>query len=263
MSDIYNLHTHTVYCDGKDTPEEIVLEAINKGFCALGFSGHMNSFDAEVSMSREGERKYLKEINALKEKYKNEIKILAGVERDYYESEPMLDYDYVIGSVHYLKVGDEYMSIDHSLPYFERLVSACGGVKPMCENYFSLVGDTLSKMTPDIIGHFDLVCKFNAGGVYFDEEDPVYLKQATDAMERLCHIPFEVNTGAGSRGYKNHPYPSIPLLKRLKDMGGRVVFSSDCHSKENLDFRYNDALEYIRAAGFGRFLTLDEVKEWK
>ncbi|MBQ4137246.1 MAG: histidinol-phosphatase [Clostridia bacterium] len=263
MSEIFNLHTHTVYCDGDDTPEELVTKAINKGFCALGFSGHMNSFDAEVSMSREGERKYLEEINSLKEKYKDKIRILAGVERDYYESEPLLDYDYVIGSVHYLKIGDEYLPLDYSAPRFEEIASVCGGYKKLCENYFSLVGDTLSKINADIIGHFDLIVKYNEGGVFFDEEDPVYLKYATDAMEKLCHIPFEVNTGAGSRGYKNHPYPSITLLKKLRDMGGSVVYSSDCHAKENLDYGYKDALEYIKEAGFDRFLTLDEVKQWK
>ena len=41
-----NFHTHTVFCDGKNTPEEMVLSAIEKGFTALGFSGHgLTSFD--------------------------------------------------------------------------------------------------------------------------------------------------------------------------------------------------------------------------
>ena len=41
-----NFHTHTVFCDGKNTPEEMVLSAIEKGFTALGFSGHgLTGFD--------------------------------------------------------------------------------------------------------------------------------------------------------------------------------------------------------------------------
>ena len=35
-----NYHTHTYFCDGKGTPDEIVLEAILKGFNYLGFSSH-------------------------------------------------------------------------------------------------------------------------------------------------------------------------------------------------------------------------------
>ena len=35
-----NLHTHTSFCDGKNSPEEMVRSAVEKGFDVLGFSGH-------------------------------------------------------------------------------------------------------------------------------------------------------------------------------------------------------------------------------
>ena len=35
-----NFHTHTTYCDGKETAEQMVQAAIAKGFTRLGFSGH-------------------------------------------------------------------------------------------------------------------------------------------------------------------------------------------------------------------------------
>ena len=35
-----NLHIHTKYCDGKDTPEEMVIAACEKGFQSIGFSMH-------------------------------------------------------------------------------------------------------------------------------------------------------------------------------------------------------------------------------
>lgn len=37
---IQNLHTHTVYCDGADTPEEMIVCDVEKGFDSIGFSGH-------------------------------------------------------------------------------------------------------------------------------------------------------------------------------------------------------------------------------
>ena len=37
---LYNYHTHTNYCDGKNTAEEIVKKAIELGLSELGFSGH-------------------------------------------------------------------------------------------------------------------------------------------------------------------------------------------------------------------------------
>ena len=39
---LYNYHTHTTFCDGKNTPQEIVEGAIQKRFDAIGFSGHIN-----------------------------------------------------------------------------------------------------------------------------------------------------------------------------------------------------------------------------
>ena len=40
MNSLQNLHTHTTYCDGKDTPEEMVLEGLERGFHSIGFSIH-------------------------------------------------------------------------------------------------------------------------------------------------------------------------------------------------------------------------------
>ena len=48
MIEKQNLHTHSSYCDGKDTPEELVLYAINSGFSSIGFSGHISPKDYTI-----------------------------------------------------------------------------------------------------------------------------------------------------------------------------------------------------------------------
>ena len=54
-----NLHTHTTFCDGKDTPEELIEAAIAKGFDSIGFSGHSYMFYApNHSMSIAGTEQY-------------------------------------------------------------------------------------------------------------------------------------------------------------------------------------------------------------
>ena len=69
-----NYHTHSTFCDGKSTPEEMVLAAMERGFSALGFSGHgYTPFDLHSCMS--DTRGYISEIKRLKEKYKNKIQI--------------------------------------------------------------------------------------------------------------------------------------------------------------------------------------------
>ena len=77
-----NLHTHCTFCDGKNTAEEMVLSAINKGFTVLGFSSHCiypltsdfyKTPDDEWHIPADKIQDYLKEISRLKEKYSNEI----------------------------------------------------------------------------------------------------------------------------------------------------------------------------------------------
>ena len=48
-----NFHTHTQFCDGKSTAEEMLLSAIDKGFSALGFSGHSQIESSFWSMTKE------------------------------------------------------------------------------------------------------------------------------------------------------------------------------------------------------------------
>ena len=74
-----NLHTHTTFCDGKNTPEEMVISAIQKGFYSLGFSAHAYApYGLEYCMR--DEEGYIKEIARLKEKYKDKIEIYLGAD---------------------------------------------------------------------------------------------------------------------------------------------------------------------------------------
>lgn len=78
-----NFHTHTNLSDGKNSAEEMVLSAINKGFHTLGFSEHSASYVKEIfGMQPENSSKYVSEINALKIKYAEKINILFGIELD-------------------------------------------------------------------------------------------------------------------------------------------------------------------------------------
>ena len=71
-----NFHTHTKYCDGKNTPEEMVLSAIELGFDSLGFSGHAyTEFDLSYCMTPGETEKYISDIYALKKKYAGRIDI--------------------------------------------------------------------------------------------------------------------------------------------------------------------------------------------
>ena len=263
-----NLHTHTRFCDGKDSAEEVVLAAIAAGMETIGFSGHSGlPFSTSWTMKQEKTKEYQKEILRLKEVYGDRIHILLGIEQDILTGIPDYPYDYVIGSVHCVEVDGEHFMIDESA---EVLANAAkkyygGDFYKLCKAYYEVVAQVVDKTRCDIVGHFDLVTKFNEGGRQFDENDPRYLRAALDALDALLEkdVVFEINTGAISRGYRRTPYPAPMLLRRIAEKGGRVTITADAHAKENLQYAFADAVQLARASGLGsiQIMTRDGWKQ--
>jgi len=235
-----NYHTHTLYCDGKDRPEELVLEALRLGCPELGFSGHAHIPFDDCCMTMEGTQEYIREIRALQEKYRGRIRILLGIEQDFYSDTPTDPYEFVIGSVHYLYRDGEYITVDHTREKQIRAVEEHygGDYYAFAEHYYEMVAQIYERTRCDIVGHFDLLTKFNEDGSLFDTAHPRYRKAALSALESLLRAPviFEINTGAIARGYRKRPYPEDFLLRELEARGARLILSSDCHDKRDLLF---------------------------
>jgi len=236
MKYLQNLHIHSTYCDGADAPEETVLCAIEKSFDSIGFSSHsyMN-FSTGRSLVPEKTGLYKKDINSLKEKYRDKIKIFCGIEFERYSVIDLSGYDYIIGALHYLKIGDEYIAFDRDAKTVKNVIDTYFGGNGMLyakEYYRQLM--TLPECGKfDFIGHFDLITKHSEKENFFDASSKEYQYAAIEAAEALADkIPyFEVNTGAISRGYRTTPYPSPFLLKELKRLGYGVLITSDCNKK--------------------------------
>lgn len=241
-----NLHTHTTYSDGKNTPEEMVQAALERGFVLLGFSDHGYTPHDPAAMSLEDEARYRAEIRALQAKYAGQIEILLGYEHDF--SMPDADltpYDYVIESVHFLEHGGKYLSVDHTEEQLRWMIDNWYDGDPyrMARAYFDTVCRSIMTIDAQIVGHIGLITKFNEGNRMFDAEDPRYLNPAKEALRCAVerNMLVEINTGAMSRGYRSEPYPGATLLAALYDMGGQTIYSSDCHRAEWLDYAYEQA----------------------
>ena len=255
MKYLQNLHTHTTWGDGKDTPEEMIRFAVDRGFDSLGFSGHSYMFYApEHSMSAEGTEGYQKEITALKETYRGQLDIRLGLEYDYWSEVDLTGYDYLIGSAHYLKIGGAYIGFDRGADEVHRVIDTyfSGDGIAFAKAYYAMLATLPERGSFDILGHIDLITKNCEKTFLFDTESKAYLDAAYEAIDALTgKIPlFEVNTGAISRGYRTSPYPSVPILRELKKRGWGAVISSDCHDGRYLDCAFAESRELLRSCGF-------------
>jgi histidinol-phosphatase (PHP family) len=257
-----NYHTHTTFCDGKNTPEEVVLSAIEKEFSAIGFSSHgYTDFDLRYCMK--DTKGYIAEINRLKVKYKDKIQIYLGLEEDAFCHANRESFDYIIGSSHYFLVDGKYYPIDSSYDYFKKCLELFGyDVMKMTHSYYIAFCDYITKRKPDIVGHFDLITKFDELDTSLFLENREYVEAAKKYIELAADSGclFEVNTGAISRGYRTSVYPAEDLLYILKKKGAGLVLASDSHSADTLDFGFEEAKHYIKDVGFDGVYCLYDGK---
>ncbi len=253
-----NLHTHTSYCDGKNTPEEVVLSAIENGFNAIGFSGHGYT-DFDLTYCMKDTAGYIREISALREKYREKIQIYLGIEEDVFCYVDRDSFDYIIGSSHYIRGGEKYYPIDSSPECLSKCLELFGGdVSEFSKAYYGAFCDYIIKRKPDIVGHFDLITKFDELDEPLFLNNVEYIKLAEGFLKKAAQSGslFEVNTGAISRGYRKMPYPQRELLHTLLKLDAGVVLSSDSHSADTLDFAFEETKRLLRDIGFGHTYVL-------
>lgn len=245
-----DLHIHSTYSDGNNSLEEIINEAIKNKIDIIGFSDHSYTpFDLSYCIQKDDINNYISDITELKEKYKDKIKILLGIEQDFYSDKLTEKFDYIIGSVHYIRIEDEYIPVDESKKILIDAVDKYynGDIYNLIDNYYDTVSKIVEKTCANIIGHLDLISKFNEDGKLFNENDNRYINAYKKACDSLLkhNVYFEINTGAISRGYRSAPYPSMPIYKYLKSKGAKFLLSSDSHSVNTLcyDFdKYNNLI---------------------
>jgi len=250
-----NLHTHTVYCDGVSTPREMAEAALASGFVSLGFSGHAyTSFDKSCCMTPTGTLAYRREVLSLREEYAGRLDLFLGLENDGAEPQDTAGYDYCIGSVHYLFVEGEQYTVDQSPEEMRRCIDLGygGDALAMARAYYAKLAGYASGDDVDIVGHFDVIEKFNGNGRFFDTGSPAYQKTALAALEAIAQRGkvFEVNTGAMARGFRKTPYPAPFLLRRMLEMRTPILLSSDAHDAALLTAGFAEVSAMLYETGF-------------
>lgn len=261
----FSYHTHSEFCDGRATAAQMAEAAARSGYSILGFSSHAPlPFKTNWNMAWEDLEAYADEVARLKALWAPKgLEILLGLEVDYIaglaspgdQAYRVIPLDNVIGSVHYI-VGlpGGAFTVDEPAGEFERhLRKATGGEsKPLWREYYRAMVGMIEAGGFDIIGHFDLVKKNKEKTKDFDEEDKAYLDAAFEAADRAGELGCitEVNTGGIARGKTGSVYPSLPILRHMRQAGVRLTLGDDAHAPAHLGAYQRRAVEAAEAAGY-------------
>ena len=150
------------------------------------------------------------------------------------------DWDYVVGSVHFL--GDAAVDYDKYDVWTT-------GESPdrVWRRYFEWLGEAAISGLYDILAHPDLVKHWGRERPW-PERDPRYYYEV--AMEGIAEsgIAVEVST-AGLRKPVGEMYPARAFLEMVVDAGNPIALSSDAHVPEQLGYGYDQALELLDEVG--------------
>ncbi len=262
MKYLQNLHQHSTYCDGKDSPREVVETAIERGFDSIGFSSHSPTrFSENYPMRIERTKNYVDEINALKEEYKDKIAIHLGIELDKESKMDVSPFEYVIASSHYVFAPDgERFMADESLEKTKKAIEKFSSPLNYVQAYCNGLLEIPCPDKPNFVAHFDLVTKFQEQGRLIDEEDKRYREILLDTLRTMSKKfkLFEINTGAMSRGYRTTPYPAPFILKEMKALGIGLVITSDCHNRNFIDCAFDECEKILLTHGINEHFVFKD-----
>lgn len=223
-----NYHTHTKRCShAKGEDREYVEAAIEAGFKILGFSDHSpqvyeNGFVSGMRMTPAQLEGYVDSITGLAREYADDIKILLGLETEYFPSrfeklikliEPY-PFDYMIMGQHWLYNEQK-----------ETVVTKKRTEEGFLTEYVNQVLEGMKTGYFTYLAHPDVINFVGDSGIY--KKHMGYLAGELKKM----NIPMEIN----ALGYReNRFYPNRNFLEAVKDIGADFVIGVDAHLPESL-----------------------------
>lgn len=257
-TDKYNLHTHTQFCDGRNTMGELAEAAKAAGFKYLGFTPHSPvCVQSPCNMTDDSLPLYFFETDRLAREYEGRMKIFRGMEIDYLSPDfgPHIDYfqkmelDYRLGSVHFVVTKDKrFIDCDgYGERFLKNLHDYFGDdIRYVAETYLESVLKMIELGGFDILGHFDKIAG-NAGLASPKIEDEVWYQNLIEEIIRNAgakELGIEINTKAFLE--KGRFFPAERWWPKLLSSGVPLLINSDAHYRDRINNGRAAALERLR-----------------
>ncbi len=269
MIPLYNFHSHSHHCDGKESMEEYVKAAIEKKFKAFGFSAHSPlPFPNEWSLTPEAFKNYVQEARQLIEKYGNEIDLYLGLEIDYIpgHSEDFAGFmkntplDYCIGSIHLVRHTEsgKIWFIDGPIEGYINGVNEIfeGDYRAAVTAFYRQTIDMVNTQKPDVVGHIDKV-KMHNKQRWFSTSEKWYQDLIDETLETVAESGsiVELNTRGVYSNKTDEYFPSTDIVKKCFDLKIPMMVNTDAHHPSQLDMHFNEGHKLLKEIGFKRVKT--------
>ena len=158
------------------------------------------------------------------------------------------DFDYVVGSVHFLR--------DHALDMDDYSVWSTGrSAEDIWRAYFLALGEAARSGLFDILAHLDLVKVWGRRRPLPEGDLRRYYELAIDGIAE-SGVAIEVST-AGLRKHAQEIYPAPALLRMCVEAGAPIALSSDAHRPEDIGADYDSVLELLESAGVSELCVFE------
>ena len=244
--------------------ERVVERAVEAGFTHYGLSEHcpryraVDLFPGEEDLTPDDLVKLFEAYSArargLRERFAGRLDLLVGFETERLppgdwvarmrELRARFDAHYIVGSVHDV----DGQVIDFSADATRAVAEAVGGVEELQKRYFVAVADLVTQLSPEVVGHIDLIRKFDGPNPSFSPAIYRYIEQALEAV-RSVNAVLEVNCATHRRGL-GPVYPLPQILERARQMGIGVTLGDDSHGAHDVGVGLDASLRAIAAAGY-------------
>jgi histidinol-phosphatase (PHP family) len=240
------------------TVERYRETATERGISELGVAEHIYRFSAALDIwEHPFWRRYaFDDLDAYCGFVREETDLKLGIEMDFVPGrEDRIanqldgrDWDYVVGSIHFLR--------DHSLDTEDYSIWGAGeSPEKIWRRYFDTLAESARTGLYDIIGHPDLVKVWGRAAPIPDGDLRRYYEPAVEAFAE-SGVAVELST-AGWRKPVGEQYPSRPYLEMLVDAGWPIALSSDAHTSDQLGFEYERAVELLEQTGVGEIAVFE------
>lgn len=253
----YNLHSHTEYCDGRNTMEEMARGALEAGMEFYGFTPHSPiPVESKCNMDAAKVEDFIARSHEIASRHAPQCTFLTGMEIDYLGSEwgPHLDYfqrmdlDYRIGSVHFVPTRDG-VAIDCDGRY-ERfavnLKEAFGGdLRYVVEKYFEQVITMTERGGFDILGHLDKIAGNASQAQPGIEDEPWYKGLIDHALSTASSAGVIVEINTKALATKGRFFPAARWIDKVMATGLPVAVNSDAHYVDKIDAGRREAFKLL------------------